>query len=94
MIDDILTGIGRMANSFELVRCRLCAGSHEVPPYRVGHVSGSCEWETAADRAAKCDDVFHAHAKVIVGANGQWRLCAECASLARFARFKKRRIER
>ena len=29
-------------------------------------------------------------ATLVVGADGKWRLCAECAALPRFKRFRKR----
>lgn len=49
-----------------------------------------CEYEPTARRAAY-EDEAHADAEVIVGANGEWRLCAKCASLPEFAKFKVRR---
>lgn len=33
-------------------------------------------------------------AAVIVGADGQWRLCSECAALPAFDRFKRRKAIR
>lgn len=74
------------------VRCLLCAGSHPRPPVRVGHTRDSCEWEPSMDRACNCADVWHAEATLIVGADGQWRLCVACAALPEFARFKVRRM--
>lgn len=53
-----------------------------------------CEWNPGADRAASSDSDEHYRttaAEVIVGANGQWRLCASCAALPQFKRFRVRR---
>lgn len=50
-----------------------------------------CEWFPAEDRPARMDDVPHAVATVSVGANGAWHLCASCAALPRFKRFRVRK---
>lgn len=51
-----------------------------------------CEWDPEAASAAT-DDSPHfktTRATVLVGAKGQWRLCASCAERWQFAAFKKR----
>ena len=52
-----------------------------------------CEWNPTEERASWSGDVhFDATpAAVIVGADGQWRLCESCAALPHFARFKSRK---
>lgn len=53
-----------------------------------------CEYNPAEQRAA-WDYEFHAQADLIVGADGQWRLCAACAACAalpKFRRFKTRTL--
>lgn len=50
-----------------------------------------CEWNSETDSPAY-DDEVHAEAEYIVGANGQYRLCAKCTELKRFNRFKKKLI--
>lgn len=49
-----------------------------------------CEWRPDEDRPAyDSDDHSKGNpAEVIVGANGQWRLCASCARLPAFKRFR------
>jgi len=49
-----------------------------------------CEWNPQESRAAlESDDHFQrVAAEVVVGADGQWRLCQSCANLPRFARFR------
>jgi len=51
-----------------------------------------CEWNPSMNRAAFDTDEHHrtTPAEIIVGAEGKWRLCAECAALPRFARYRKR----
>ncbi len=50
----------------------------------------ACEWNPAADRAAKSDEEPHAEAVLCVGHNGAWHLCRACAELPRFKRFRSR----
>ena len=52
----------------------------------------NCEWNPSENRAAyDIDDHYlNTPARVIVGADGQWRLCESCAALPRFKRFRKR----
>lgn len=52
-------------------------------------VKDPCEYNPDESRAVYADEV-HALATVIVGAKGQWRLCAQCAALPRFDRFRVR----
>lgn len=52
-----------------------------------------CEWNPAENREAFPDE-NHAPATVLVGADGQYRLCAECAALPRFKRLKTRKAIR
>jgi hypothetical protein len=50
-----------------------------------------CEWNPDADRAAY-ENETHAQADFIVGrGNGNWRLCAKCAALPRFKRYRVRK---
>jgi hypothetical protein len=49
-----------------------------------------CEYDPDL-RQAKVSDKYHrVPATVIVGADGQWRLCDACAALPVFRRFKNR----
>lgn len=48
-----------------------------------------CEYNPDEARAAYGCEV-HAAAELIVGANGKWRLCAACAALPAFKRFRRR----
>lgn len=59
-------------------------------------MSDGCEWNPVADELSYDTDAHYrqAPAEVIVGANGQYRLCSACAALPRFRRFKKRPIVR
>lgn len=52
-----------------------------------------CEWNPERNRSATDADEHYLStpAQVIVGANGQWRLCLDCAALSHFARFKVRK---
>lgn len=56
-------------------------------------MTDGCEWNPGGDRPAYDGDAHHleARAEVIVGADGQWRLCGSCARLPRFARFRVRK---
>ena len=56
----------------------------------------ACEWDPVAKVPASvlrgrlilgCGN----RAEVIVGAKGKWRLCAECAELPEFKRYRKRK---
>ena len=55
-----------------------------------------CEWDPERSEPATMDlrsgeaSGCQRSAEVIVGADGQWRLCSECAALPRFAKFKRR----
>ena len=49
-----------------------------------------CEWNPEKNRASYYDET-HAQAKVILGANGTWRLCEECAKLPYFKHYRVRR---
>lgn len=60
----------------------------------VGHPANKmandpCEYNPDEKRAAWENEV-HAQADFVVGANGQWRLCASCAALPEFKRYRKR----
>jgi len=63
----------------------------EVPAEIVA-VEDGCEWNPAADAPAHCGEhhTRTVQSAVIVGSNGQWRLCESCAALPRFKRFKSR----
>jgi hypothetical protein len=53
-----------------------------------------CEWNPAADRPAREGEPSHGDATVSLGAEGEWHLCASCAALPVFARFKVRKALR
>lgn len=57
----------------------------------VQRFSHPCEWNSEKGRAAY-DHEVHAEANIIVGANGQWRLCVECAKLSNFVRYRVRKM--
>ena len=50
-----------------------------------------CEWNPVEGRPAQTDKDTHAAADYIVDADGQWRLCVECARLPVFRRFRVRK---
>jgi hypothetical protein len=52
-----------------------------------------CEWNPGENRGAwKWDDhTMTVPAAVLLGANGEWRLCESCAALRRFNRYRVRR---
>lgn len=56
-----------------------------------------CEWFSVSwnphlvGRPALECDPWHAEATVLVGARGQWRLCAACARRPEFKKFKARK---
>jgi hypothetical protein len=56
-------------------------------------VPDGCEWTPGADRPAWSVDEHTrtVRAAVLLGANGEWRLCESCAALPRFKRFRVRR---
>ena len=53
-------------------------------------VCDPCEWLPSEDRALVVGENGHAPAELLVGRQGQWRLCRECAELPLFNLFKKR----
>jgi len=57
------------------------------PPVRDG-----CEWNPEINGPAVYGDEHNASARadVLVGADGKWRLCASCAGLTTFGRFRRR----
>lgn len=54
-------------------------------------VPDGCEWSPTRNAAAYADDphLLSTPATVLVGSDGNFRLCADCAALPRFLRFKK-----
>ena len=52
-----------------------------------------CEWCPDADRPSYGGDKHHetVRAEWMIGSGIPWRLCAECAKLPRFARYRVRR---
>lgn len=52
-----------------------------------------CEWNPATGTAANVDDPTHGVATVSVG-DGKWHLCASCAALPQFNRYKKTPLRR
>lgn len=53
--------------------------------------SNPCEWNPTKNRTAY-DYEVHAQADVIVGAEGAYRLCNDCAALPRFSRYRRRTV--
>ncbi len=51
----------------------------------------SCEWNPKTNGPAFTHTDWHADAEVIVGSNGQWRLCRTCSELAEFNRYRIRK---
>ena len=49
-----------------------------------------CEWNPETNSLATDADEPHGYAEFVVGAKGQFRLCAKCAALARFKKYRKR----
>jgi hypothetical protein len=47
-----------------------------------------CEWNPQAHTAANIDEPSHGEAVVSVG-DGEWHLCASCAALPKFSRYRK-----
>lgn len=56
-------------------------------------VPDGCEWNPETFSPARVGDRHHAsvRAELVVGAKGEWRLCAACAAEPPFTRFRKRR---
>jgi hypothetical protein len=50
----------------------------------------ACEWNPTSNREANTRDALHGPATVLVGKNGEWRLCEACAKLPRFDTYKRR----
>lgn len=57
------------------------------------HGRDGCEWEPTADRPAYDSDEhsLETPAEIMVGAGAPWLLCASCAELPRFKRFRVRK---
>lgn len=53
-------------------------------------MSDVCEWNPIERRAAQEGDAHHGWAVWSIGTSPSWHLCADCVSLPRFARFKRR----
>lgn len=62
-----------------------------VPGIPRGELVSLCEWNPDEGRAADGTEKPHGKATTVVGARGQWHLCAECAALPEFRRFRVRR---
>lgn len=60
-----------------------------VRPDPSQRIKNPCEYNPEK-KAAAFENEVHAQATMIVGAKGQWRLCASCAALPEFRRFKTR----
>jgi hypothetical protein len=68
-----------------------CAAIHVEGILREQGRRASCEWNPAADRPALDTDPSHGPAVVSLrGYDGGIHLCAACATLPRFRRFKAR----
>lgn len=74
------------------VHCRAC-GALDEPPMIGPKVSGGCEWNPRLDAPALETDHHHGsrRAELVVGADGRWHLCRECAALPAFKRLRVRR---
>ncbi len=53
----------------------------------------ACEWDPVAARPARDGDKRHADATWSLG-DGEWHLCASCAALPEFARYRVRKTLR
>jgi hypothetical protein len=53
----------------------------------------ACEWNPGENRPAKSDDKFY-HANEAVYRVGLFHLCAHCANLSQFKRFKKHELRK
>lgn len=62
----------------------------EDPPFERTHIKDPCEYNPKEKRAAYENEV-HAEAEIILGWNGDWRLCKECASLKKFNHYTTRK---
>lgn len=60
--------------------------SEELPPLEDWN---ACEWNPEEKRESYRGE-NHALATVLVGSNGNYRLCANCATLPEFKKFRKR----
>lgn len=49
-----------------------------------------CEWNPERDKPAGAGTPAHAPAEVLVEANGEHRLCEQCAKLPRFSKYRRR----
>jgi len=47
-----------------------------------------CEWNPAEDRLTRSDEESHAPAEVILGTNGDYRLCVKCSLGPRFRHYR------
>lgn len=52
--------------------------------------SDVCEWNPDKNELATDGDEPHGFAEFVVGAKGQFRLCASCAALKQFKKYRKR----
>lgn len=52
-----------------------------------------CEWNPTLNRGSWDNDKHYktTKAELLVGANGDWRLCKSCSELKRFKRFRIRK---
>ncbi len=64
----------------ENLKRRLFRGNPEQAERKRKIFPDPCEWNPDKQQSAFVDEV-HASAELIVGANGQWRLCKACAAL-------------
>lgn len=57
------------------------------------HDFDGCEWNPHKSRLSYDADEHYrtTPATVLVGANGDWRLCAACAALPKFRRYRVRK---
>lgn len=79
---------GRMLNG------EICFFKDDMPfcnIHRTLNFPDPCEWNPSEGRTAYYHEV-HASATILVGADGQYRLCEDCAALPEFKQFKKKFI--
>jgi hypothetical protein len=75
------------AQRLELAAKQLQGIARDLPPSKF---PDPCEWDPDNDTDGVVGQE-HAPAELIVGANGEWRLCKPCAELPRFARYTVRK---
>ena len=76
------------AESVDDLRHILTEVLESIPSFQIAQ--DPCDWNPEKIEAICSADESHARAELIVGADGQWRLCRACAGLPKFKRFTTR----